>query len=85
VSTEREFRGVILGKPVEGSNEVEIQQWFPTPDASGPPAQVHICFPKVRPHGAPPGAGMILRLKSREGAIRFLEELRRNVDEVWPP
>ena len=59
---------------------LDVYEWCPTPDASGPPEQVHVVV-NVRGFPAP----FVLRFKSPRTIGRFINNLRKHRDNVWPP
>lgn len=59
---------------------VSVRQWFPTPDGTGQPEQVHI----VLELDSPTMPALIIRFKSRKGLDAFVADLMANANEVWP-
>ena len=58
--------------------EIEVIEWCPGEDAVRPPEQVHILI------RLPPGQmGLAIRLKTRAGAERFINAVRKHADNVW--
>ena len=67
------------GYAIYDVEEIDIGQWVPTPDGSGPPTQVHMEL-KVRGMSAP----FVMRFKGPETISLLIEQLTRHRDEVWP-
>jgi len=59
--------------------DIEIIEWCPGEGAVNPPEQVHIM---VRLPGSP--LGFAIRLKTRAGAERFINTIRKHANNVWP-
>lgn len=57
---------------------IRIASWCPTPDASGPPTQVHVVI------DIDAETSMVLRFKSPRGLSRFIKTLCDHGQEVWP-
>lgn len=59
--------------------DITVCEWHPQKEGQGKPEQVHVVMtlaPKVH---------VMVRLKSREGALRFIADLQQHTDAVWPP
>lgn len=71
-------------KPLAGQAFYDVEQyevgaWCPTPDGTGKPEQVHVCY-YLRGVDTP----FVLRLKSGDAIEQFIELLTRYAIEVWP-
>jgi hypothetical protein len=65
--------------PLEDS-EIQIIEWCPGENATNPPEQVHVLIRLPFEN-----MGFAIRLKTRAGAARFLNTLRKHINNVWPP
>jgi hypothetical protein len=72
----RSLDGVIF-RDIE---DINVAEWCPTPDGSGPPEQVWLSF-KVKGIEA----RFVLRFKSPRTIGRLINNLRKHRDGVWPP
>ena len=61
----------------EVPEEINVRTWYPTPDASGPPKQVHLHF------GKSPGPIFAVRFKGPRGLDRMIDALISHREEVW--
>lgn len=59
---------------------VSVRQWFPTPDGTGQPEQVHVVL-DLDSEAMP---ALIVRFKSRKGLDAFVADLLENANAVWP-
>jgi hypothetical protein len=57
--------------------EVSILPWYPTPDASGDPTQVHVIIDQDD------GRGAVIRFHSSDGVDRFVGDLLDVRRKVW--
>ena len=61
----------------KGKTEVSILPWYPTPDATGAPTQVHVIIHQDD------GTGALVRFHSGEGIDRFVRDLLAARGEVF--
>lgn len=59
--------------------DIEIAEWCPTDDGTGPPEQVHMI---IKVGGLSP---LRLRFKSPRTLNNVIGALRKHRDNVWPP
>lgn len=58
---------------------VQICKWYPQREGEGKPEQVHIVLSMAT------DLHLMIRLKSRAGALAFIADLQKHTDAVWPP
>jgi hypothetical protein len=59
--------------------DLNVAEWCPTPDGTGRPEQVHVV---IRVTGFP--HPFVMRFKSPHSIGRFINNLRKHRDSVWP-
>lgn len=59
--------------------DVQVAEWHPMREGAGKPEQVHISRTMT------PEVHIMVRLKSRAGALALIADLQKHVDNVWPP
>lgn len=71
-------------RPLSGAvffevEEINVHEWHPTPDGSGPPEQVHM---EIVAKGFP--SPLLMRFKGPGSIGRLILALRKHRDAVWP-